>query len=171
MARPKRTRPEPVQEALGYEDQKKKAPEGYVLVPTAQLRKFFPTGTDGDPDAKEQIAEMRRVLSDRVRVKFQPTTDPGGEAPVKAGINGYTFVIKRNAEVDVPRALLRQLDRCVFERYVGDGKIDPVTRQIIYTREEVMRFPYHMVADPAPSTPPVPQKSRTMGADMIAAPI
>jgi hypothetical protein len=107
----------------------------------------------GPPDAANDPVFSRRFVNpvlfekDRVRVKFHETHDEQGHMPVKAGINGRAYEWKRNVEIDLPRAILGVMDNAVETRFIP---LDDNSGTIGNEKRKVARFPYTVVADPAP---------------------
>ncbi len=99
---------------------------------------------------KLELMDMRRQFKDRVLVSFQTTNEPEGVFPIKAGINGHTFVIKREEPVPLPRCVLRMLDNCIYTQYRED-KERSKKGELVYKARPVRRFPYSVLADPSPA--------------------
>lgn len=90
------------------------------------------------------VSSTRAWEADRVRVKFNQSADEGGDLPIKVALNGRAFLIRRNAEVSVPRAILRVLDDCVTTRYLQRTE----RGELITTELDVPRFTYTVIHNP-----------------------
>lgn len=97
-----------------------------------------------------ELLDMRREFKDRVLVQFQTTNEPDGEFPIKAAINGHTFVIKREEQVALPRCVLRMLDDAIYTKYREDRERSK-HGDLVYKRYTTRRFPYSIIQDPAPA--------------------
>lgn len=112
-----------------------------------------------DEDVDDPVFSRRYVNpilleKDRVRVIFHETHDSQGHMEVKAGINGRCYSWKRNVEVDLPRALLRTMDNAKETRFIPSE--DP--SRVWNEKRQVPRYPYTVIADPAPEDPKKPEK-------------
>lgn len=97
---------------------------------------------------RQSRREMDAAMKDRVAVIFPETSEPDGSYPIKAGLNGRSFVIKRNEEVKLPRAVLNMLAGRTYKRYEPTGTKDS-NGNVIYAERFAKRFPYQVVRDPA----------------------
>ncbi|MDH5258503.1 MAG: hypothetical protein OEX07_10865 [Gammaproteobacteria bacterium] len=126
------------EEKVAKEDQKAPEPKGKVAkkISIAERDKGY--------------VQPQHFEKDKVRVIFAESEGKEGKLPVKASLNGRAYEMKRNREVDVPRAILNVLkDAVVYsqEPDVVDGKDVLIDRK-------VRRYNFETVADPAPKTPP-----------------
>lgn len=95
-----------------------------------------------------ELMDMRREFKDRIWVRFQTTNEPDGEYPIKAAINGHTFVIKREQDVFLPRCVLKMLDDAIYTKYRED-KERSKGGELVYKAVTMRRFPYSIVDRPA----------------------
>ena len=101
-------------------------------------------GTAGDDKGTagtmQVIAKTKAALrkEDKVRIKIMSTETQRDDVPV--GVNGHTYLIKRDEPVEVPLSVLEVLDHATYTAYTqvkresGEG-YDLVGR-------EILRFPY-----------------------------
>lgn len=134
--------------AIDPEDMEKKEIVGYILalqdgrqeVETSDREAEIPPSSDLIPDitASPKSNEDRNVGADKkVKIIIHKSDGIDGGASVKVGVNGYVRVIKREAEVIVPRYVYQVLldaKQTLYESVPKDGGIEQVAT-------EVQRFP------------------------------
>jgi hypothetical protein len=75
---------------------------------------------------------------DRLLVKFFQTDEPGiGKKPISASLNGRAYLIPRDKQVSVPRAVVQLLQDAVITRY---EQVEENGQKVMEERE-VPRFP------------------------------
>lgn len=96
-----------------------------------------------DADLKEDQEEVvRQAQETRVRLIFHSTPEPGGNLPIKMALNGRAYVVKRDAEVELPESVF---DACIRNaiQTIYEPVIDPVTRTATHSEaRDVARFAY-----------------------------
>lgn len=85
----------------------------------------------------EQIRNMPREW---VLVPASP--EPGGDLPIKIGVQGYVMVIPRDVPCEVPVAALSALRDARHTRFEQDGKVNPQTGQVEFRQFSSLRFPF-----------------------------
>jgi len=133
--------------AIDPEDMEKKEIVGYILA--LQDGKREVEQSDEEAAAIGTANPTVNVPSDpnaddvKVKIVIHKSDGPDGAAPVKVGVNGYVRVIKREAEVVVPRYVYTTLldsKQDVYESVVVDG----VMEQRMST---VQRFPMSLLGE------------------------
>lgn len=76
----------------------------------------------------------------KTRIMIPSQTGPGGSDDVFLSVNGRDYLIKRDAEVEVPPAVLEALKHAVITDYVtdADGRI--------VRERQVPRFPFQVLS-------------------------
>lgn len=76
----------------------------------------------------------------KTRLMIPSQTGPGGSDDVFLSVNGRDYLIKRDAEVEVPPAVLEALKHAVITDYVtdADGRI--------VRERQVPRFPFQVLS-------------------------
>ncbi len=99
--------------------------------------------TDVDPTTllagANPPAQPKKGKAAKTRIMIPSQTGPGGSDDVFLSVNGRDYLIKRDAEVDVPPAVLEALKHAVITDYVtdADGRI--------VRERQVPRFPFQVL--------------------------
>lgn len=96
------------------------------------------TVTPTDPAAQQPGKKPGKDAKTRLMIPSQ--TGPGGSDDVFLSVNGRDYLIKRDAEVEVPPAVLEALKHAVITDYVtdADGRI--------VRERQVPRFPFQVLS-------------------------
>lgn len=101
----------------------------------------------GEDLAAEASELMRQAQETRVRVIFHSTSEPGGNLPIKMGLNGRAYVVKRDSEVELPESVFNACIRDAVQT-IYEPKIDPNTRiTTVSEPREVARFSYTILGN------------------------
>lgn len=97
-----------------------------------------PTATPTEPATQQPGKKSGRDAKTRLMIPSQ--TGPGGSDDVFLSVNGRDYLIKRDAEVEVPPAVLEALKHAVITDYVtdADGRI--------VRERQVPRFPFQVLS-------------------------
>lgn len=95
------------------------------------------TATPTEPAAQQPGKKAGKDAKTRLMIPSQ--TGPGGSDDVFLSVNGRDYLIKRDAEVEVPPAVLEALKHAVITDYVtdADGRI--------VRERQVPRFPFQVL--------------------------
>lgn len=91
-----------------------------------------------EAQAVVQLRQQRKV-----RIVIPSGRGEHEKCPVALGVNGQSYLIERDKEVDVPEAVIHALDLAVEKQPVVN--VDPVTRESIMSFVPVPRFPYRLM--------------------------
>lgn len=91
---------------------------------------------NSSPDPKSSEASGKQA---KTRLMIPSQTGPGGSDDVFLSVNGRDYLIKRDAEVEVPPSVLEALKHAVITDYVtdADGRI--------VRERQVPRFPFQVL--------------------------
>lgn len=89
----------------------------------------------------QAVAQLRQQR--KVRIVIPSGRGEHEKCPVALGVNGQSYLIERDKEVDVPEAVIHALDLAVEKQPVVNA--DPVTRESIMSFVPVPRFPYRVM--------------------------
>ena len=94
----------------------------------------------GEMSDVEKQAAAATSKSERVRLTVHADGGPDGDEPVKVGINGKMYLIKRDKPVDVPRSVVGVLKDAV-QTVMEEGGTD-ADGMIVYRERAVRRYNY-----------------------------
>lgn len=102
-------------------------------------------GAEAKPDEPLSDAEQAAASKDakRVKIKIHEGGGADGDAPVKVGVNGRMYVIRRDAEVAVPREVLNVL-RLAKQTVMMQNGTNP-DGTIRYTERNVPRYSFEVL--------------------------
>ncbi len=103
-----------------------------------------PEALAAEQAAKEiEVSEVIRQSEERrVRVTFNSSNEPGGNMPIKMGLNGRAYVVHRDVEVQIPESVFNACIRDAIQT-IYEPEVDPVTRITTISKErQASRFSY-----------------------------
>lgn len=95
-----------------------------------------------EAQAAAQLGSQRKV-----RIVIPSGRGEHEKCPVALGINGQSYLIERDKEVEVPEAVIEALNLAVERQPVVT--VDPVTRERTMSFVPVPRFPYRRIGGEA----------------------
>jgi len=98
------------------------------------------------------MPRRKKKLPEKVKVIFRSTEGVGGKDDIFIGLNGQSFLIKRDEPVEVPRALLNVIDDAIMTIYEQ-------TESGLSKPRDIPRFPYEIVPEEVPEEEEEPKKA------------
>jgi len=93
----------------------------------------------GEPTPEVTQGENLAKKSKETRYEITIATDSQDKQPVRVGVNGYFYTIKRGEKVTVPASVVEVLSNAIQYVY------DPQTMQ----RQEVLSYPFQIIREVA----------------------
>lgn len=101
------------------------------------------TSKEKDTAETEKIVEQQMRKQRKVRILIPSGRDESERSPVPVGINGYTVLIQRDVEVDVPEGVVNVLK--LAKQSVPVKEIDRVSGQTRTVFRSAARFPLQIL--------------------------
>ena len=89
------------------------------------------------------MAQLRQQR--RMRIVIPSGRGEHEKCPVTIGVNGQSYLIERDKEVEVPEAVVHALELAVEKQPLVN--VDPVTRERTMSFVPVPRFPYRRIGE------------------------
>ena len=89
------------------------------------------------------MAQLRQQR--KVRIVIPSGRGEHEKCPVTLGVNGQSYLIERDKEVEVPEAVIHALELAVEKQPLVS--VDPVTRERTMSFVAVPRFPYRRIGE------------------------
>lgn len=105
-----------------------------ILERISQLEDIDFTDEGGDTKSAEQQAKEKQTKTTRklakakkVKIKIASQDRPGGDRDVFVGINGRTFLLKRDEELEIPEPVYELLEQTevTYYKQEADGRLTP----------------------------------------------
>ena len=93
-----------------------------------------------EAQAAAQLRHQRKV-----RILIPSGRGEHEKGPVTLGVNGQSYLIERDKEVEVPEAVVHALELAVEKQPLVN--VDPVTRERTMSFVPVPRFPYRRIGE------------------------
>lgn len=99
----------------------------------------------GGKESEDGVSKTRETLKAQKKYKIMIPSTEKDSSPVFLGVNGWTFLVKRDEVVELPESVKELLDNAKMTVYV-QRKADDGGEGLVLVPMEVLRYPYQLLA-------------------------